>query len=142
MFNPQPNVYLKKSEEMRLGLHHVASQFFQVLRRDSSGQHRYTSYVYIFERALRWRENATIYKEQMQTKYSDIIKRCHMISSSEYQSPYENCSTCTFIKGPILICFTTMNERSAFGTSFCTYYFFWKLLQYTYMPSFFKKLFQ
>ena len=21
-FNPQPNVYLKKSEEMRLGLHH------------------------------------------------------------------------------------------------------------------------
>ena len=22
LFNPQPNVYLKKSEEMRLGLHH------------------------------------------------------------------------------------------------------------------------
>ena len=39
-------------------------------------------------------------------------------------------------------CFTMMNERSAFGTSFCTYYFFWKLLQYTNMPSFFKKLFQ
>ena len=27
----------------------------------------------LFERALRWRENATIYKEQMQTKYSDVI---------------------------------------------------------------------
>ena len=26
-----------------------------------------------FERALRWRENATIYKEQMQTKCSDVI---------------------------------------------------------------------
>ena len=49
------------------------------------------------------RENAMIYKEQMQTKYSDIIKRCHMISSSEYQSPYENCSTCTFIKGRIFL---------------------------------------
>ena len=80
MFNPQPNVYLKKSEEMRLGLHHsrstlasVASQFFPVLRRDCFGQHRYTAYLYIFERALRWRENATIYKEQMQTKYSDVI---------------------------------------------------------------------
>ena len=47
-FNPQPNVYLKKSEEMRLGLHHSRS-------------------------------------------------------SSEYQSPYENCSTCTFIKGPIFL---------------------------------------
>ena len=81
----------------------VASQFFPVLRRHCFGQHRYTSYVYIFESALRWRENATIYKEQMQTKYSDIIKRCPVISSSEYQSPYENCSTCTFIKGPIFL---------------------------------------
>ena len=81
----------------------VASQFFPVLCRHCFGQHRYTSYVYIFERALRWRENATIYKEQMQTKYSDIIKRCPVISSSEYQSPYENCSTCTFIKGPIFL---------------------------------------
>ena len=25
LFNPQPNVYLKKSEEMRLGLHHSRS---------------------------------------------------------------------------------------------------------------------
>ena len=81
----------------------VASQFFPVLCPHCFGQHRYTSYVYIFERALRWRENATIYKEQMQTKYSDIIKRCPVISSSEYQSPYENCSTCTFIKGPIFL---------------------------------------
>ena len=81
----------------------VASQFFPVLCRHCFGQHRYTSYVYIFERALRWHENATIYKEQMQTKYSDIIKRCPVISSSEYQSPYENCSTCTFIKGPIFL---------------------------------------
>ena len=48
MFNPQPNVYLKKSEGMRLGLHHSCS-------------------------------------------------------SSEYQSPYENCSTYTFIKGPIFL---------------------------------------
>ena len=39
----------------------------------------------------------------MQTKYSDIIKRYHVILSSEYQSPYENCSTCTFIKGPIFL---------------------------------------
>ena len=80
MFNPQRNVYLKKSEEMRLGLHHlrstiasVALQFFPVLRRDCFGQHRYTPYLYIFERALRWRENATIYKEQLQTKCSDVI---------------------------------------------------------------------
>ena len=83
MFNPQPNVYLKKSEEMRLGLQHshstafdiasVASHVFPVLRRDYFGQHRYTPYVYIFERALRWRENPTIHKEQMQTKYSDVI---------------------------------------------------------------------
>ena len=51
----------------------VASQFFPVLCRHCFGQHRYTSYVYIFERALRWRENATIYKEQMQTKCSDVI---------------------------------------------------------------------
>ena len=80
MFSPQRNVYLKKSEEMRLGLHHsrstiasVALQFFPVLRRDCFGQHRYTPYLYIFERALRWRENATIYKEQLQTKCSDVI---------------------------------------------------------------------
>ena len=33
----------------------------------------------------------------------DQSKRCHVISSSEYQSPYENCSTCTFIKGPIFL---------------------------------------
>ena len=54
LFNPQPNVYLKKAEEMRLGMHHLCStsQFFKVLRRDCFGQHRYTC----FERALRWRE--------------------------------------------------------------------------------------
>ena len=51
----------------------VASQFFPVLCRDCFGQHRYTPYVYIFERALRWRGNATINKAQMQTKYSDVI---------------------------------------------------------------------
>ena len=51
----------------------VATQFFPALRRDCFGQHRYTPYVYIFERALSWRENATINKEQMQTKYSDVI---------------------------------------------------------------------
>ena len=53
LFNPQPNVYLKKSEEMCLGLHHsrsisllhVGSQFFPVLRRDCFGQHLYTAYV-------------------------------------------------------------------------------------------------
>ena len=56
---------------MRLGLHH--SHTIPVLRRDCFGQQRYTPYVYIFERALRWRVNATIYKEQMQTKYSDVI---------------------------------------------------------------------
>ena len=85
MFNPQPNVYLKKSEEMRLGLHHsrstiasVALQFFPVLRCDCFGQHQYKPYLYIFERALRWRENATIYKEQMQTKCSDVIN-CYSI---------------------------------------------------------------
>ena len=38
-------------------------------------------------------------------------------------------------------CFTMINERSAFGTSFCTYYFL-EALKYTYMSSFFKKLFQ
>ena len=37
---------------------------FPVLRLDCFGQHRNTPYVYI---------NATISKEQMQTKYSDVI---------------------------------------------------------------------
>ena len=50
--NPQPNVYLEKVEEMRLGLHHSrsTSQFFPVLRRDCFGQHRYT---YICLKALK-----------------------------------------------------------------------------------------
>ena len=97
----------------------VASQFFPVLCRHCFGQHRYTSYVYIFERALRWRENATIYKEQMQTKYSDIIKRCPVISSSEYQSPYENCSTCTFIKGPIFLFYYDERKERLCNTLTC-----------------------
>ena len=33
----------------------------------------------------------------------DQSNRCHVISSSEYQFPYENCSTCTFINGPIFL---------------------------------------
>ena len=36
-------------------------------------------------------------------EYYDQSNRCHVISSSEYQSPYENCSTCTFINGPIFL---------------------------------------
>ena len=94
-----------------------------------------------FERALRWRENATIYKEQMQTKYSDIIKRCPVISSSEYQSPYENCSTCTFIKGPIFL-FYYDERKERLRYLLLHILFFCKFLQYTYMSSFFKKLFQ
>ena len=44
----------------------VTSQFFPVLCRDYFGQHRYTPYVYIFERALRWRENPTICRQSTQ----------------------------------------------------------------------------
>ena len=39
----------------------------------------------------------------LRDEYYDQSNRCHVISSSEYQSPYENCSTCTFISGPIFL---------------------------------------
>ena len=48
-------------------------------------------------------EQSCINTWKKQTKYSDTIKRCDVISSSEYQSPYENCSACTFIKGPMFL---------------------------------------
>ena len=64
MFNPQPSVNAPWFAPLAFNIASVASQFFSVLRRDCFGQHRYTPYVYIY---------TTIYKEQMQTKYSDAI---------------------------------------------------------------------
>ena len=54
--NLQPNIYLKKAEEMHLGLHYShstsqsPSQYFLVLRLNCFGQHRYT---YICLKALK-----------------------------------------------------------------------------------------
>ena len=68
MFNLQPNVYLKKSEEMALVC---------------------TTRIHLLSTSLH-------------------MKIVLHVLSSKAQS----------------FCFTTMNERSAFGTSFCTYFFF------------------
>ena len=85
----------------------VASQFFPVLCRHCFGQHRYTSYVYIFERALRWRENATIYKEQMQTKYSDVINFFSIIAS--YCCSLDPPLYCPGLYRPVL-CFCPLDD--------------------------------
>ena len=69
MFNPQPNVYLKKSEEMRLGLHHSRSISLLLLR----SFFRSCATIVLVSTGTHLMYISTIYKEQMQTKYSDVI---------------------------------------------------------------------
>ena len=89
LFNPQPNVYLKKAKEMFLGLHHSRSisllslrdpsqrfaiffQSYAAIVLASTGTH--VNMFESFERALRRRGNATIKRKCGQsTNYSDVI---------------------------------------------------------------------